>query len=57
MINIENLETLKYHTFTKDTKFSLLFAVRVAKKDEKICKEEKPIEILKILDLAKNIEE
>ena len=57
VVNIKNLKTLKYHTFfLKKVVISIIFS-KCSSKDEKICKEEESIEILKILNLIINIEE
>ena len=54
-INIENLETLKYHIFFKKT-LGLLFAVTVVMIIKNMFKEEESVEILKIVCLSHSIE-
>ena len=54
-INIENLETLKYHIFFKKT-LGLLFAVTVVMIIKNMFKEEESVEILKIVCLSNSIE-
>ena len=54
-INIENLETLKYHIFFKK-KLGLLFAVTVVMIIKNMFKEEESVEILKIVCLSNSIE-
>ena len=44
VVSIENLKILKYYTFSKKYKFSLLFAVSVTMKKKKF-REEESIEI------------
>ena len=50
-MNTENLKTLKYPIFPIKREFSLLFVISGAVEDEKILKEEKSIEVLKIPSL------
>ena len=57
VVNIKNLKTLKYHTFFLKKVVISIISSKCSSKDEKICKEEESIEILKILNLIINIEE
>ena len=56
-INIENLETLKYHIFFKKHQIFLLFTVNMVMNIKKTFKEEESMEILRILSLITNIED
>ena len=56
-INIENLKKLKYYIFLKKHSFFLLFTVSVVMNMKKKIKEEKSIEILKVLGVINDIEE
>ena len=56
-INIENLRKLKYHTFLKKALSLSIVYSKCGPEYEKICKEEKSIEILNIFGLINNIEQ
>ena len=51
VVNMKNLKTLKYHTFSKKTLVLSIIVSKCGSKDEKILKEEESIKMLKILDL------
>ena len=53
--NYKNLKTLKYRTFSKKTLVLSIICSKCENDNEKIFKEEEPIEILKILGLIKYI--
>ena len=57
VVSIENLKTLEYKTFLIKHQSLLLFVVIVVVKDENIFKEIEFLEILKIIDSSKNMEE
>ena len=54
MVSIENLKSLKYHTFSKKTLVLSIICSKSKNEDEKIFKEEESIGILKILGLIEN---
>ena len=54
MVSIENLKSLKCHTFSKKTLVLSIICSKSKNEDEKIFKEEESIEILKILGLVEN---
>ena len=56
VISIGNLKTLKHHTFFDKTLVLSVICDKCGTKNEKIFKEEEETEILKILDLIKNME-
>ena len=56
MVDIEQLKTIKHHTFLKKKLVISIICSKYGSKDEKVFKEEKSIEILKIYDLINNIE-
>ena len=53
--SIENLNILRYHTFSKKTLLVPIICSKCKNEDEKVFKEEEPIEILKILGIVGNI--
>ena len=57
MVNMKNLKTLKYDTFSKKKRVLSIICSRCGRKDENIFKEEESVEISKILDLIINIAE
>ena len=52
---IENLKTLKYHTFMIKHFFFLVLLISVVISTQKVFEAEDSIEILKFLDLANNM--
>ena len=55
MVSIEHLKMLKYHTLLKKTLVLSIICCKCENESENIFKEEESIEILKIIDLIKNI--
>ena len=53
MVIIENLKTLKYHTFSKKTLVFSIICSKCENEDENIFKEEESLEKLQILGLIK----
>ena len=55
VVSIEHLKILKYHKLLKKTLVLSIICCKCENEDENIFKEEESIEILKIIDLIKNI--
>ena len=54
-VSIENLKTLKYHTFLKKLLIPSIICSKCENENEKLFKAEELIDIFKILGLIKNI--